>query len=152
MEKKITRRDFIKTAGFATVFTLSATQFMGCGTDEEEDLPDGVESTANGYRIDLSVDRFSELNTDGGFVNVPELEIMMANIDGRNIRAFHNECPFDELNDAWIYLDGRFRCTGCDSQYSNSGERVSGPAQSDLIPLDVTAENSHIIVARPANS
>lgn len=146
MEKEINRRQFLKTAGAASI--LASIGFLGAcsDNDDQEELPEGVTDIGNAYEIDITVDRFSSLSVDGGFVNIEEIDIMIANTDGRIVRAYDNECPFDECREDWLFIDSSFYCECCGSRYASNGERRTGPTTENLVELSATKQDDKVVV------
>ena len=153
MENK--RRKFLKNAGSTALFaSLGSSFFISCDDTEEVIIPDDNDNNSeNGftvdgdtYTIDLDHPDFSVLNLVGGWLLFNEGGMILVNVGQDIIRAFSNSCPHQGCRTSWKYSNNNFTCTCHNAVFTNLGERVSGPAPSDLTSYSVVRDNDIITI------
>tara|TARA_Y100000814_G_scaffold85072_1_gene56989 strand:- start:426 stop:890 length:465 start_codon:yes stop_codon:yes gene_type:complete len=148
------RRKFLKNAGSTALFTsLGSTFFISCDDTEEVIDPDNNNTSENGFTIDgdtytieLDHPNFSILKSSGGWLLFNEGGMLLVNVGQDIIRAFSNSCPHQGCRTSWKYSNNNFTCTCHNAVFTNIGERVSGPAPSDLTSYTVVRDNDIITV------
>tara|TARA_Y100000996_G_scaffold22910_1_gene16596 strand:- start:98 stop:562 length:465 start_codon:yes stop_codon:yes gene_type:complete len=148
------RRKFLKNAGSTALFTsLGSTFFISCDDTEEVIDPDNNNTSENGftvdgdtYTIELDHPNFSILKSSGGWLLFNEGGMLLVNVGQDIIRAFSNSCPHQGCRTSWKYSNNNFTCTCHNAVFTNIGERVSGPAPSDLTSYTVVRDNDIITV------
>ena len=148
------RRKFLKNAGSTALFTsLGSTFFISCDDTEEVIDPDNNNTSENGftvdgdtYTIELDHPNFSILKSSGGWLLFNEGGMLLVNVGQDIIRAFSNSCPHQGCRTSWKYSNNNFTCTCHNAVFTNIGERVSGPAASDLTSYTVVRDNDIITV------
>ena len=148
------RRKFLKNAGSTALFTsLGSTFFISCDDTEEVIDPDNNNTSENGftvdgdtYTIELDHPNFSILKSSGGWLLFNEGGMLLVNVGQDIIRAFSNSCPHQGCRTSWKYSNNNFTCTCHNAVFTNIGERVSGPAASDLTSYIVVRDNDIITV------
>ena len=148
------RRKFLKNAGSTALFTsLGSTFFISCDDTEEVIDPDNNNISENGftvdgdtYTIELDHPNFSILKSSGGWLLFNEGGMLLVNVGQDIIRAFSNSCPHQGCRTSWKYSNNNFTCTCHNAVFTNIGERVSGPAPSDLTSYTVVRDNDIITV------
>lgn len=148
------RRKFLKSAGSTALFTsLGSTFFISCDDTEEVIDPDNNNTSENGftvdgdtYTIELDHPNFSILKSSGGWLLFNEGGMLLVNVGQDIIRAFSNSCPHQGCRTSWKYSNNNFTCTCHNAVFTNIGERVSGPAPSDLTSYTVVRDNDIITV------
>ncbi len=148
------RRKFLKNAGSTALFTsLGSTFFISCDDTEEVIDPDNNNTSENGftvdgdtYTIELDHPNFSILKSSGGWLLFNEGGMLLVNVGQDIIRAFSNSCPHQGCRTSWKYSNNNFTCTCHNAVFTNIGERVSGPAPSDLTSYIVVRDNDIITV------
>ena len=148
------RRKFLKNAGSTALFTsLGSTFFISCDDTEEVIDPDNNNTSENGftvdgdtYTIELDHPNFSILKSSGGWLLFNEGGMLLVNVGQDIIRAFSNSCPHQGCRTSWKYSNNNFTCTCHNAVFTNIGERVSGPAHSDLTSYIVVRDNDIITV------
>ena len=148
------RRKFLKNAGSTALFTsLGSTFFISCDDTEEVIDPDNNNPSENGftvdgdtYTIELDHPNFSILKSSGGWLLFNEGGMLLVNVGQDIIRAFSNSCPHQGCRTSWKYSNNNFTCTCHNAVFTNIGERVSGPAPSDLTSYTVVRDNDIITV------
>ena len=148
------RRKFLKSAGSTALFTsLGSTFFISCDDTEEVIDPDNNNTSENGftvdgdtYTIELDHPNFSILKSSGGWLLFNEGGMLLVNVGQDIIRAFSNSCPHQGCRTSWKYSNNNFTCTCHNAVFTNIGERVSGPAASDLTSYTVVRDNDIITV------
>ena len=98
------------------------------------------------YTIDLDHPDFSILKSSGGWLLFNEGGMLLVNVGQDIIRAFSNSCPHQGCRTSWKYSNNNFTCTCHNAVFTNIGERVSGPAPSDLTSYTVVRDNDIITV------
>ena len=143
----------MKSAGSTALFTsLGSTFFISCDDTEEVIDPDNNTSengfTVDGdtYTIELDHPNFSILKSSGGWLLFNEGGMLLVNVGQDIIRAFSNSCPHQGCRTSWKYSNNNFTCTCHNAVFTNIGERVSGPAPSDLTSYTVVRDNDIITV------
>ena len=63
------------------------------------------------------------------------------------IRAFSSSCPHEGCRTSWKYSNENFTCTCHNAVFTNLGEKVSGPANSDLESFSVSRDENVITVS-----
>ncbi len=153
MENK--RRKFLKNAGSTALFaSLGSSFFISCDDTEEVIIPDDNDNNSeNGftvdgdtYTIDLDHPDFSVLNLVGGWLLFNEGGMILVNVGQDIIRAFSNSCPHQGCRTSWKYSNNNFTCTCHNAVFTNLGERISGPAPSDLTSYSVVRDNDIITI------
>ena len=153
MENK--RRKFLKNAGSTALFaSLGSSFFISCDDTEEVIIPDDNDNNSeNGftvdgdtYTIDLDHPDFSVLNLVGGWLLFNEGGMILVNVGQDIIRAFSNSCPHQGCRTSWKYSNDNFTCTCHNAVFTNLGERISGPAPSDLTSYSVVRDNDIITI------
>ena len=155
MENK--RRKFLENAGSTALFaTLGISFLISCDDTEEVIIPDdndndnnsenGFTVDGNTYIIDLDHPDFSLLNLVGGWLLFNEGGMILVNVGQDIIRAFSNSCPHQGCRTSWKYSNNNFTCTCHNAVFTNLGERVSGPAPSDLTSYSVVRDNDIITI------
>lgn len=144
----------MKSAGSTALFTsLGSTFFISCDDTEEVIDPDNNNTSENGftvdgdtYTIELDHPNFSILKSSGGWLLFNEGGMLLVNVGQDIIRAFSNSCPHQGCRTSWKYSNNNFTCTCHNAVFTNIGERVSGPAPSDLTSYTVVINNDIITV------
>ena len=156
MENK--RRKFLKNAGSTALFaSLGSSFFISCDDTEEVIIPDDNDNNNNNsengftvdgdtYTIDLDHPDFSVLNLIGGWLLFNEGGMLLVNVGQDVIRAFSNSCPHQGCRTSWKYSNDNFTCTCHNAVFTNLGERISGPAPSDLTSYSVVRDNDIITI------
>ena len=98
------------------------------------------------YTIELDHPNFSILKSSGGWLLFNEGGMLLVNVGQDIIRAFSNSCPHQGCRTSWKYSNNNFTCTCHNAVFTNIGERVSGPAPSDLTSYTVVRDNDIITV------
>ena len=98
----------------------------------------------NTITIDTTISGGQALASAGGWLIASEFGFLAINIDGTRIRAFSDICTHASCRNAWQYTNSTFICTCHNSVFNNSGEVVSGPANSPLPEYSVN-KNGDII-------
>jgi len=149
------RRKFLKSAGSTALFaSLGSSFFISCDDTEEVIIPDDNDNNSeNGftvdgdtYTIDLDHPDFSILNLVGGWLLFNEGGMILVNVGQDIIRAFSNSCPHQGCRTSWKYSNDNFTCTCHNAVFTNLGERISGPAPSDLTSYSVVRDNDIITI------
>ncbi len=149
------RRKFLKSAGSTALFaSLGSSFFISCDDTEEVIIPDDNDNNSeNGftvdgdtYTIDLDHPDFSVLNLVGGWLLFNEGGMILVNVGQDIIRAFSNSCPHQGCRTSWKYSNDNFTCTCHNAVFTNLGERISGPAPSDLTSYSVVRDNDIITI------
>ncbi len=150
------RRKFLKSAGSTALFaSLGSSFFISCDDTEEVIIPDDNDNnnsengfTVDGdtYTIDLDHPDFSVLNLVGGWLLFNEGGMILVNVGQDIIRAFSNSCPHQGCRTSWKYSNDNFTCTCHNAVFTNLGERISGPAPSDLTSYSVVRDNDIITI------
>ena len=149
------RRKFLKSAGSTALFaSLGSSFFISCDDTEEVIIPDDNDNNSeNGftvdgdtYTIDLDHPDFSVLNLVGGWLLFNEGGMILVNVGQDIIRAFSNSCPHQGCRTSWKYSNNNFTCTCHNAVFTNLGERISGPAPSDLTSYSVVRDNDIITI------
>ena len=149
------RRKFLKSAGSTALFaSLGSSFFLSCDDTEEVINPDENNTSENGFTIDgdtytieLDHPNFSILKSSGGWLLFNEGGMLLVNVGQDIIRAFSNSCPHQGCRTSWKYSNNNFTCTCHNAVFTNLGEKVSGPAPSDLSSYSVVRDNDIIIVS-----
>lgn len=144
----------MKNAGSTALFTsLGSAFFISCDDTEEVIDPDNNNTSENGftvdgdtYTIELDHPNFSILKSSGGWLLFNEGGMLLVNVGQDIIRAFSNSCPHQGCRTSWKYSNNNFTCTCHNAVFTNIGERVSGPAASDLTSYIVVRDNDIITV------
>ena len=98
------------------------------------------------YTIELDHPNFSILKSSGGWLLFNEGGMLLVNVGQDIVRAFSNSCPHQGCRTSWKYSNNNFTCTCHNAVFTNIGERVSGPAPSDLTSYTVVRDNDIITV------
>ena len=150
------RREFLKTAGSSALFaSLGSSFFISCG-DDDDLLPTTTDAFAetgyvidgNLYIIDLTHSSFSTLTNDGSWKLFSEGGMLIVNVGSNVIRAFSNECPHESCRTSWQYSNENFTCTCHTSIFSNSGDFISGPANSDLTSYIASIDGNYLTIKK----
>jgi len=157
--ESLNRKDFIKQAGCSALFLMAmGITITACDTAEvagpkDDNNPGGGGSggnTAEGITItpttitlDLSKSGPAVLNNAGGFLLIGAANAMAVNVNG-TIRAFTSVCTHAQCTTSWAYENNRLICTCHNSQFSNEGAVVLGPATAPLKSF-VTTRNGNIV-------
>jgi len=151
------RRKFLKSAGSTALFTsLGTSFFVACSEAEEIIDPDnnnnnvsenGFTVDGNVYTIELNHPSFSVLKSTGGWYLFNEGGMLLVNVGQDIIRAFSSSCPHDGCRTSWKYSNENFTCTCHNAVFTKLGEKVSGPANSDLVSFSVSRDENVITVS-----
>ena len=149
------RRKFLKSAGSTALFaSLGSSFFLSCDDTEEVINPDENNTSENGFTIDgdtytieLDHPNFSILKSSGGWLLFNEGGMLLVNVGQDIIRAFSNSCPHQGCRTSWKYSNNNFTCTCHNAVFTNLGEKVSGPANSDLESFSVSRDENVITVS-----
>lgn len=128
-------------AGTATVFVVPALL-----TSCEEDMadPDGNDPSGNGdLTIDLSLDKYSQLNAAGG--SVIERSIIIINT-GNEFIALSSVCTHQGCTVSYSHGAGNLPCPCHGSIFSTSGSVLNGPAGSPLKKYQVTRDGNMLTI------
>ena len=149
------RREFLKTAGSSALFaSLGSSFFISCGDDDDllitidEFAETGYVKDGNLYIIDLNHSSFSTLTNDGSWKLFSEGGMLIVNVGSNVIIAFSNECPHDSCRTNWQYSNENFTCTCHTSIFSNSGDFISGPANSDLTSYIASIDGNYLTIKK----
>ena len=148
------RRKFLKSAGSTALFaSLGSSFFLSCDDTEEVINPDENNTSENGftadgdtYTIELNHPNFTILKSSGGWLLFNEGGMLLVNVGQDIIRAFSNSCPHQGCRTSWKYSNNNFTCTCHNAVFTNIGERVSGPAPSDLTSYTVVRDSDTITI------
>ena len=148
------RRKFLKNAGSTALFaSLGSSFFVSCNDIDIDINSNNNINSENGfivdgdtYTIDLDHPDFSILKSSGGWLLFNEGGMLLVNVGQDIIRAFSNSCPHQGCRTSWKYSNNNFTCTCHNAVFTNIGERVSGPAPSDLTSYTVVRDNDIITV------
>ena len=105
-------------------------------------------SYGNLYIIDLTHSSFSTLTNDGSWKLFSEGAMLIVNVGSNVIRAFSNECPHASCRTSWQYSNENFTCTCHTSIFSNSGNFISGPANSDLTSYLASIDGNYLTIKK----
>ena len=149
------RREFLKTAGSSALFaSLGSSFFISCGDDDDllpitidEFAETGYVKDGNLYIIDLNHSSFSTLTNEGSWKLFSEGAMLIVNVGSNVIRAFSNECPHASCRTNWQYSNENFTCTCHDSIFSNSGNFITGPANSDLTSYIASINENYLTIS-----
>tara|TARA_B100000945_G_C20402069_1_gene607913 strand:+ start:1014 stop:1496 length:483 start_codon:yes stop_codon:yes gene_type:complete len=155
------RRKFLKSAGSTALFAcLGSSFFISCDNTEENIDPDNNNNNNNNsisengftldgstYSIDLDHPNFAIIKTSGGWYRFDEGGMLLVNVGQDIIRAFSSSCPHAGCRTSWKYSNENFTCTCHNAVFTNLGEKVSGPANSDLESFSVSRDENVITVS-----
>ena len=152
------RRKFLKSAGSTALFaSLGSSFFISCDNTEEIIDPDNNNNNStseNGftldgstYSINLDHPNFTVIKTSGGWYRFDEGGMLLVNVGQDIIRAFSSSCPHAGCRTSWKYSNENFTCTCHNAVFTNLGEKVSGPANSDLESFSVSRDENIITVS-----
>ncbi len=135
----MTRKEFIKVASASALLTTLGVTLEGCSEDE----PTVVAGGGSPIEIDLSVDPFSILNTEGEWLLHPSRNVLFINDNGE-IRAFTSVCTHQGCSRNWSFSNEEFICSCHSSRFDTDGHVVGGPATGSLSEFTVT-RNGNIL-------
>ena len=90
----------------------------------------------------------TEQTNDGSWKLFSEGAMLIVNVGSNVIRAFSNECPHASCRTEWSYSNNNFTC-GCHiSIFSNSGNFITGPANSDLTSYVASINENYLTIKK----
>ncbi len=130
------RKEFLKLTGLSAATLMLIQCFGGCYNA-------GTNPSANvDFTIDLNDARYSALLENGGFVVVNDV-LIAKTVDGSFI-AVSAKCTHQGEILRYVIDKDRLVCPRHGSEFSNSGKRLSGPAQKDLIQYKIEVQGNVI--------
>jgi len=137
------RRELIKNiaAGTATLFVVPAA-FTSC-EDELTDPGDNNNPDGTTLKIDLSDDKYSALESDGGFVKVEGIIVINT---GDGFIALSSICTHQGCAVSYNHENKNLPCPCHDSVFSTSGSVLEGPADSPLKKYELTQEGDLLTI------
>ena len=137
------RRELIRNiaAGTVTLFVVPAV-FTSC----EDELPDpGDNKNPDGttLNIDLSDDKYSALESDGGFVKAEGIIIINT---GDGFIALSSICTHQGCAVSYNHENKNLPCPCHGSLFSTSGSVLEGPADSPLKKYELTQEGNLLTI------
>lgn len=130
------RKEFLKLTGLSAGTLVLIQCFGGC-SNSGTNPPSNVDFT-----IDLNDVKYSALLENGGFVVVNNV-LIAKTVDGSFI-AVSAKCTHEGEILKYAIDKDRLVCPRHGSEFSNSGKRLSGPAQKDLIQYKVEVQGDVI--------
>lgn len=159
--KKVSRSDFLRTAGSTALYAALGIGFVSCGNsagtdnnniiddsidDENDTSPIQISNNGNTVTIDLSHNSVSRLKNSGEWLLITQANTLVVNVDGEVIRAFTSVCTHQGCNTNWKFQDSLFECTCHGSRFNTSGAVVRGPANQDLDEFDVSISGIELTI------
>ncbi len=148
------RRDFLKKVGSFTVMsTLGVGFFTACSSDDDDVQPstppgdsDETGITIDGNTITIDLTKQPALNTNGGWLLIPEAEVLVVN-DG-SFNALTSICTHSACSRNWTYGNGVFECTCHGSRFDTNGQVLRGPANQPLRSFATTVANNTLTIQK----
>jgi len=155
------RKDFLRTAGSASLFTALGIGFYGCssstdaspspegtisGFTEVRSSNEGVTVDGNRIELDLTEETLSSLKNEGQALWLRDELVLTVNIDGTTIRSFTAICTHSACSDNWALGGNLFECVCHGSRFDTSGSVVRGPANADLAEFTVSVEGDIVTI------
>lgn len=132
------RKEFLKLTGLSAA-TLVLIQCIGGCESSVTNTPANVDFT-----IDLNDAKYSALSENGGFVVVNNV-LIAKTVDGSFI-AVSAKCTHEGEILKYVIDKDKLVCPRHGSEFSNSGKRLSGPAQKDLIQYKIEVNGNVVRV------
>lgn len=130
------RKEFLKLTGLSAGTLVLIQCFGGCSNS-------GTNPSGNvDFTIDLNDAKYSALLENGGFVVVNNV-LIAKTVDGSFI-AVSAKCTHEGEILRYAADKDRLVCPRHGSEFSNSGKRLSGPAQKDLIRYKIEVQGNVI--------
>lgn len=135
------RRELIKNiaAGTVTLFVVPAA-LTSC---EKEDLDPDVPPGSNELNIDLTLSKYSNLGSEGGFVI--EENVIIINT-GESFIALSSLCTHQSCQVGYNHGNGNLPCPCHGSVFSTTGSVLEGPASSPLKKYTVSQEGDILTI------
>jgi cytochrome b6-f complex iron-sulfur subunit len=140
--KTIDRKEFLQKVGAAALLTSMGISLISCG-DDEETTPDLSGDT--GITFDISSGVFQALQTEDTWLLHPVENILIVNVAG-SVRAFTSVCTHSACTRDWAFTGTLATCTCHGSEFDNSGQVVTGPANRALSEFTVSQDGSVVTI------
>ena len=135
------RRELIKNiaAGTVTLFVVPAALTSCEKEDPDPDVPPG----SNELTIDLTLSKYSNLGSEGGFVI--EENVIIINT-GESFIALSSLCTHQSCQVGYNHGNGNLPCPCHGSVFSTTGSVLEGPASSPLKKYAVSQEGDILTI------
>lgn len=170
-DETMDRAKFLQTCSKAALFAAIGITAASCSSDsgptsvntddevnddqnqddsnDSGDNSSGINIDGNTITIDLNSDEASDLNQSEGWINITESGANVIVINAAGVfRAFDNRCTHSNCRTSWEFSNQELVCTCHNSVFSNTGERLAGPATSDLAEFNVERENDILTITK----
>lgn len=141
------RKDFINTLTGGLAFTCVACMMQACS---KEDSPSsgGNNSGGGNTAILLTVNLSTELLSVGDVISKSGIILVRvaATNDLASFTAFSSACPHAGATVTYVQNTNTFNCSAHQSNFSISGARTSGPANSGLVKKMIAISGTTLTV------
>lgn len=157
------RRDFIRSAGAASLLASLGFSLQSCESDGDDDITPvtggGGSSGGSGggtgggatddvlFSFSLSDSPFDVLQTQDAWLLHPTENYLLVNVQG-NIRAFTSVCTHSGCSRDWSFSSGKATCTCHGSIFKADGSVEQGPASSSLSEFTVVLDGDTVEVKK----
>lgn len=165
--KSFSRAEFLQTASKAALFAALGIGIQSCASDSgptsvEEPTPDPIDNggdgdgdapaiTVNGSTITLNLEssELSALTQSEGWINITQsaANTIVINASG-TFRAFDNDCPHASCRTNWEFSNQQLTCTCHNSVFNNQGQRLAGPATTDMSEYTVSRDGDILTITK----
>ena len=166
MKKKLeNRREFLKKVCPTIAFAFFGLSFLeACSSGDDSDNynqgnddqnggsdnndnnnnPLGYTSSGSVFTIDLNHPNFSNLSSEGGWMNGYSigLSMLFLRISSDHIQAYTNVCPHQGTQNQWQLIGSNFRCNSHNNTYDSSCE-----TSNSLPCFSTNIDGDNLIVA-----
>lgn len=132
------RKEFLLKVACSSSAMLSAPFFFSACSKDSDDLLDGP------VTIDLNDEKFSSLQTVGGFAYTGDIIVIRS---GENSYiALSKICTHESCTVTYNHSSNQLPCPCHGSLFSTSGAVINGPAQASLTVYPVIKEGDVLII------
>lgn len=124
------RRQFLELTGMTAGAFVLANCLSACKKDEEEEDTSPVGPTNIDFTLDLTLSANASLNGNGGFVYKDG--VIVARTLSGNYIAIAQSCSHEGTTITYQGSSSRFNCSSHNSNFSESGAVINGPATRPL--------------------
>lgn len=156
---KVTRKDFLRTAGSAALFASLGIVYPSCSSPTDsgpgnppvtQPPPGSNAIVIDGNRITINLNHSSTqaLRNAGSWMLITQASTLVVNVDGTIIRAFSSICTHEGCSTNWQFSNNVFECTCHGSRFNTSGAVVRGPATTNLPEYNVTRDGDTVVIQK----
>ncbi len=147
------RRVFLQKMGaLAVMSSFGMSFFASCsseedmGPDQDQNLGNGINVTAEKVTIDL--EKQNQLKSAGGWILVLEARMLVVNVDGNSFSALTSVCTHSGCDRNWALNQNQFICSCHGSRFDLQGNVLNGPATRPLSTFATKIEGNVLVVTR----